>query len=89
MQNKQYDFIVCDLNMPVMNGYECAAKIKAKYEHKQDFFHVSEEEEICPLLIACSAMITPEIEKKTKEHGFDFALQSPLTLKVINEKILP
>ena len=27
----QYDFILCDLNMPVMNGYICAQKIKTKY----------------------------------------------------------
>ena len=88
MLNKQYDFIVCDLDMPVMNGYECATKIRAKYEQKQDFFNVNEEEEVCPLLIACSALITPQIEKKTKDHGFDFAVQSPLTINVIKERIL-
>lgn len=28
---KQYDFIICDLNMPVMDGFECAQKIKDHY----------------------------------------------------------
>jgi CheY-like chemotaxis protein len=75
--NKQYNFIVCDLEMPVMNGYECAQKIKAKYEQKQDFFSLKksqEEEDECPLLIACSALINPQIEKKALDHGFDFAV---------------
>ena len=37
--NKQYDFIICDLEMPVMNGYECASKIKALYEQSQGLFN--------------------------------------------------
>ena len=31
-----------------------------------------------PLLIACSAHINDEIEKKAKDNGFDLVLESPL-----------
>ena len=28
---KQYDFVICDLNMPIVDGYGCANKIKNHY----------------------------------------------------------
>lgn len=28
---KNYDMIICDINMPVMDGYECAQQIKNMY----------------------------------------------------------
>ena len=31
-KNKQFDLILCDLNMPIMDGYECAEKIKGFHE---------------------------------------------------------
>ena len=31
VKKTQYDFILCDLNMPVMNGFTCCAKIKKFY----------------------------------------------------------
>lgn len=66
----QFDFILCDLNMPIMNGYECAKKIKSFYNQKNLFFE-SEVELFCPYLVACSACITPSIHKKAKDCGFD------------------
>ena len=32
VKNKQYDLIVLDLNMPIMNGYQAANKITTFYE---------------------------------------------------------
>jgi CheY-like chemotaxis protein len=88
--NNQYDFILCDLEMPVMNGYECAKKIKQHYEQDQSFFNVEEEkcESFCPLLVACSALITPLIERKAMENGFDLCVQSPINSQFIQEKII-
>ena len=86
---KNYDIILCDLNMPVMNGYECAKKIKAQYQPKQSLFNINEQEQQCPLLIAYSALITDDIEAKCKQHGFDLCLQSPISFQMINEKVLP
>lgn len=84
---KHYDFILCDLNMPVMDGFECASKIIAHYSSQELFNH--KEKEDCPLLIACSAMINAQVEKRAKESGFDMCIQSPLTMDLILKKILP
>lgn len=32
VKKTQYDFILCDLNMPVMNGFICAQKITKYYD---------------------------------------------------------
>ena len=89
--NKQYDFIICDLDMPVMNGYECAAKIKTHYEESQGLFNfdISQNEHQCPILVACSALVTPVIKKKTLECGFDMCVQSPISVDFISRNILP
>ena len=69
-KKKQFDFILCDINMPIMNGYVCAQKIKTFYEHKQ-IFQYSEGEKFCPYLVACTAHVDDEIETLAKESGFD------------------
>ena len=37
VKKKQYDYILCDLNMPVMNGFKCATKIKKFYNQNELF----------------------------------------------------
>ena len=32
IKKKQFEIILCDLNMPIMNGYVCAQRIKSKYQ---------------------------------------------------------
>ena len=87
VKKKQYDFVLCDLTMPVMNGYTCATKIWAHYNQKE-LFQYNEGKRFCPYLVACSAHVTPEIEQKAKEHGFNIVLRSPLTINVLEECIL-
>ena len=86
MINHNYDFILCDLDMPVMNGYECAEKIRQHYSNHQSFFSLDDKiNNQSPLLIACSALINPKVEEKAKDHGFDFCVQSPLTIQIIED----
>ena len=33
----QYDFVICDLNMPVVDGFKCAEKIKNHYSSPMIF----------------------------------------------------
>jgi YesN/AraC family two-component response regulator len=35
---KNYDLIICDINMPVMDGFECAQQIKNLYSSKNKLF---------------------------------------------------
>ena len=42
----------------------------------------------CPLLVACSAHINNEIEKRALETGFDFVVESPLTIQIIEEFLI-
>jgi len=63
-KNGNYDFIICDLNMPVMDGYECAFKIKEFYKNSNQIFEVSNDDKtelLCPYLVACSALINQDV----------------------------
>jgi hypothetical protein len=40
-------------------------------------------------MVACSALITPQIEQKTIQVGFDMACESPLRKQTLNDYILP
>jgi len=71
---EQFDAVICDLNMPVLNGFQCAKKIRASLNQKELLFSIPKEDEYCPLLVAFSANITPEIERKCLASGFDFAI---------------
>lgn len=70
-----YDFVILDLDMPIMDGYEACSKIKQKLggddirlliqntpkhkEHKE------------PLVIALSALINDEVYEKGMKAGFN------------------
>lgn len=68
--------------MPVMDGFECALKIKDFYRDGNSFFQKQSELEsrYCPYLVACSALINKEIEDKSLFSGFELVVQSPLTI---------
>ena len=53
IQQKDYDFIICDINMPVMNGYDFAEKLFEQYKEKS-LFNANEERH-CPYLVACTS----------------------------------
>jgi hypothetical protein len=42
----------------------------------------------CPLLVACSAHVNDEIENRAIELGFDFVVESPLTIQIIEEFLI-
>lgn len=77
---KQYDLVLCDINMPVKDGYECCQQIKSHYESNNLFNNENDIKSYCPYLVACSALITSQIEQKTIQVGFDMACESPLRI---------
>ena len=80
---QQYDFVICDLNMPVVDGYECAEKIKNHY-YSPTIFADYDKSLFQPFLIACSAFIDEDIENRCKLYGFEMVYQI-LTVQILNE----
>ena len=83
-KNKQFDLILCDLNMPIMDGYEFVQKIKGFYEQKQ-LFQYNDGVKFCPYIAACSSLVTNKIEQKALECGFDKVYESPMSLDILKE----
>jgi CheY-like chemotaxis protein len=58
------EIVFMDLDMPVLNGYDAARRIKAELPFK-------------PYLVAVSAAANDGVEAATKEAGFDVCLRKP------------
>ena len=90
--SKNYDLVICDLNMPVMDGYLFCQKTISYFKNKIQFFDSKLNEDISyhrPYLIACSANVTNEIEMLAKISEFDLAILSPLNQDQLKNKIIP
>ena len=61
------DLILCDLQMPVMNGYEVARSLRSHHEWR-----------VVPL-VAVTAFSMPGDREKALEVGFDDHLSKPIT----------
>lgn len=58
--SKNYDFVVCDLNMPVMDGFQFCINFIKYFEDKNNFFDPNQEEnkpKCRPFLIALTALV--------------------------------
>lgn len=64
-----YDFILMDIQMPVMNSYEATRAIRAMYPDK----HIP--------IIALSANAFAEDKKKSLEAGMDDHVAKPINVK--------
>ena len=63
VQQQQYDYVICDLQMPVMDGYEFAEKVKQHYSDKSTFFNVEENfNKYKPYLVANTAWVSDDTE---------------------------
>ncbi|MEO6523186.1 MAG: PAS domain S-box protein [Mucilaginibacter sp.] len=69
-----FDVIIMDLQMPVMDGFEAAAKIKQTQPDLP--------------IIALSADAMPETRMKAAQHGMDDYLTKPFVPEVLFEKIV-
>lgn len=75
VRRKEFDIVLMDVQMPVMNGLEAASEIR-KLEEKSEVF-----------IIGLSANVFDEDQKKAAEAGMDDYLTKPIRLAVLAEKI--
>jgi CheY-like chemotaxis protein len=64
IENKVYDLLILDLNLPDMNGIELAQKIKIRHPHSTVIFN--------------SSFVTSEIKNQLSNNGFEFLLPKPI-----------
>ena len=76
IQNKKFDLILMDCNMPLMDGYEATKKIRSLIKEKA----VDE----CPIL-AISAYCKSGEDANWREAGMNDFLEKPLTKKKFKE----
>jgi len=67
---KLFKFILMDINMPVMNGYEATKYLREKM-HKNEIPYIP--------IIACTAFVTHFDSKECFESGMDDYITKPLT----------
>ena len=80
MAGKNYDFVFLDIEMPVMNGFEVAQRIRAmERDRKSEGEHV--------MIIALSSHDDPAIRKRAFQAGCDQYLTKPVTRTVIAELV--
>lgn len=73
--NSNYDLILMDMHMPVMNGIEAITKIR---KTNKDLIKKVP-------IVACSADVFPEARKSAIKAGIDFYLTKPLSEEAVKE----
>jgi CheY-like chemotaxis protein/nitrogen-specific signal transduction histidine kinase len=73
--NSNYDLILMDMHMPVMNGVEAITKIR---KTNKDLIKKVP-------IVACSADVFPEARKSAIKAGIDFYLTKPLSEEAVKE----
>lgn len=73
----EYDVILMDIQMPVMNGYEATRKIRSLGREDSDSI----------LIYACTANAFKEDQEKAFESGMNDFLPKPVDVKLLLEKM--
>ena len=79
-EDKVIDFILLDLAMPILDGYETC---------KQLIEHYEESETQPAKIFAYSGFVNEETRKKALETGFDEILLTPIEATSVEQVILP
>ena len=72
-----FDFVLMDLQMPVMNGFEATRRIRSLGDEKKAGIRV----------IAMTASVTYEDREEAKKAGMDGFIEKPLDLKKLGQVI--
>lgn len=64
MQTKHYDFLLTDIHMPEMTGFELTQSVRKQLDYR-------------PIIVALTADVITETQKKCYEAGMDYVIAKP------------
>ena len=74
---KGFDFVLMDLQMPVMNGFEAADRIRSLKDKKK----------AATMIIAMTASVTYEDREEARKSGMNGFIEKPLDLKKLSNVV--
>lgn len=74
-KQKEYNLVLLDLQLPGINGFETALKLRTLFQH-QTF-----------TIIAMTAVVTPNIEREIIKYGMDDIIKKPFSINDLYDKI--
>jgi len=78
---EDYDLILMDLKMPIMNGFDAALAIHKLYMSSE---YINRQK---PKIIALTARVMSGVKQKCIESGMDDYITKPMEIDLLNEKI--
>lgn len=81
-QSFDYDIILMDLKMPVMDGFEAALQINKLYQSQM--YRKRKK----PKIIALTARVMSGVKQKCAQVGMDDYITKPMEIQLLNEKIM-
>ena len=90
----RYDFIIMDINMPIMGGLESGRKIMEHYSKKgimlndyerNSYGGLSGSSGRPPLIFGLSSYVNDKLIQDTRAVGFSDCIQAPISTKKIEE----
>jgi len=77
IQDKDYDIIIMDGQMPKLDGYDAALKIRDEYPDLKQ-----------PWIISCTASVGPEFREKARMSKMDDFMEKPVSVDTFKLKLI-
>lgn len=80
IKDVRLDFVLLDLEMPIMNGYVTCQKICELYDKNKKLFEMQQKKDILeeikekPFMVACTGFLNSQIELEAEKAGFDVSI---------------
>ena len=95
---QNFDLIIMDLNMPIMDGFKATKKIKDYFRNSNIFmggdFNSDDEDNdrslrTEPIIVALSASeLDQQLTQQCKDSGFDHWMSSPLNCQALKHDVI-
>lgn len=82
LSKKDYNIILMDLKMPILNGFEAAIEISKLYKTPEYVNRIK------PKIIAVTGRVMSGVKKECLKAGMDDYITKPMEIKLLNQKIV-